>query len=378
VEVADPPEGGKEEDYVLVVRRGEEEVARYASGDLKRGGRGPLGLPGDGPAPVAVAEVTRSRRPASGRYPLAIPPAERPDAAAFVGDVEARTGLGGLAAIDEITMLVAPDLMAPGAGGDVDLDRARAVQAEMVDQCTTLHDRMAILDPPSGSTVQEILARRTEAMPDSGFAVLYYPWLGVYDPCGSQPLFVPPSGHMAGVWSRTDAQRGVHKAPANETLTGVLELQTQVTRAEQALLNPLGINVIRSFPGRGIRVWGARTLATSKQEWRYVNVRRLFNYLEESIAEGTHWVVFEPNDQDLWQRIKRTVGAFLLTTWRDGALFGRKPEEAFYVKCDEETNPPDVIEQGRVVIEVGVAPVKPAEFVVFQIAQLTSGAMVGE
>jgi phage tail sheath protein FI len=170
----------------------------------------------------------------------------------------------------------------------------------------------------------------------------------------------------------------VHKAPANEPVSGVIELQTQVTRAEHGLMNPEGINVVRVFPSGGIRVWGARTATTTRREWQYVNVRRLFNYIEESIAEGTQWVVFEPNDPNLWQRIVRTVSAFLFVTWRDGALFGRKPEEAFYVRCDESTNPPETIEEGRVVIEIGLAPVKPAEFVVFEISQFPGGALVSE
>jgi phage tail sheath protein FI len=176
---------------------------------------------------------------------------------------------------------------------------------------------------------------------------------------------------MAGIWGRNDDTRGVWKAPANEVVAGALDLETNVTRREHDELNPAGINVIRAFPGRGIRVWGARTLS-SDSEWRYINVRRLFNFIESSILAGTQWVVFEPNDQDLWQRIRRTVTGFLLGLWREGALFGGTPEQAFYVKCDEETNPPDVIDAGRVVIEIGVCPVKPAEFVVFRISQLSS------
>jgi uncharacterized protein len=169
----------------------------------------------------------------------------------------------------------------------------------------------------------------------------------------------------------------VHKAPANEVIRGAVAVATQVTRGEQDLLNPIGVNVIRAFPGRGIRIWGARTLA-SDATWQYLNVRRLFNYIEESILLGTQWVVFEPNDIDLWQRIRRTIGAFLLRLWRDGALFGVKPEQAFYVKCDEETNPDEVIEAGQVVVEIGIAPVRPAEFVVINIAQRTGGGQVTE
>jgi phage tail sheath protein FI len=180
---------------------------------------------------------------------------------------------------------------------------------------------------------------------------------------------------MAGIWARTDESRGVWKAPANEVVLGALDVELKITSGEQSLLNPIGINCIRPFGVRGIRVWGARTLA-SDPSWRYLNVRRLFNMIETTILQGTQWVVFEPNDQALWQRVKRTIDAFLLGLWRDGALFGSTPEEAFYVKCDAETNPPESIDEGKLVVEVGVAPVKPAEFVIFRIGQWQGGSSV--
>jgi uncharacterized protein len=164
----------------------------------------------------------------------------------------------------------------------------------------------------------------------------------------------------------------VHKAPANEVVRGAVDLEIQITRGEQDLLNPIGVNCIRAFPGRGVRVWGARTMS-SDPAWRYLNVRRYFNYLEESILIGTQWVVFEPNDTNLWARIRRNVSAFLVNEWRSGALFGSRPEEAFYVKCDEETNPPESVDVGRVICEIGISPVKPAEFVIFRLAQFSSG-----
>jgi len=169
----------------------------------------------------------------------------------------------------------------------------------------------------------------------------------------------------------------VHKAPANEVVRGAIALETKITKGEHDLLNPKGINCIREFAGLGIRVWGARTIS-SDQSWRYLNVRRLFNYVEESVLEGTQWVVFEPNDTDLWARVRRTIHSFLLGVWRDGALFGATPEEAFYVKCDAENNPPDSVDAGRLICEIGIAPVKPAEFVVFRIAQYSGGASVSE
>jgi phage tail sheath protein FI len=203
-------------------------------------------------------------------------------------------------------------------------------------------------------------------------AALYYPWIEVMDPLTRRPITIPPSGHIAGVWARVDEQRGVHKAPANEVLMGANGLAFQVTHAEQGSLNMNGINCIRAFPGRGIRIWGARTLS-SDPEWRYINVRRLFNFVSESIMTGTQWSVFEPNDPFLWTSLTISVSNFLRGVWRRGALFGSTPSEAFYVKCDAETNPPEVIEAGQVVCEIGIAPVKPAEFVIFRLSQFTGG-----
>jgi phage tail sheath protein FI len=203
-------------------------------------------------------------------------------------------------------------------------------------------------------------------------AALYYPWIEVIDPLTRRPIAIPPSGHIAGVWARTDERRGVHKAPANEVILGATGLAFQVTHQEQGSLNKNGINCIRAFPGRGIRIWGARTLS-SDPEWRYINVRRLFNFISESIQTGTQWSVFEPNDQFLWNALSISVSSFLKNVWRSGALFGATPDEAYYVKCDAETNPPEVIDAGQVVCEVGIAPVKPAEFVIFRLSQYTGG-----
>jgi phage tail sheath protein FI len=268
--------------------------------------------------------------------------------------------------------------MASYESGQIDLDGVRAVQGAMIEHCEAMKDRMAILDAPKGLTPQQVREWvKEKARYSSPYAALYYPWVSFYDPQLRQPRLMPPSGAVAGIWGRTDETRGVHKAPANEVVAGALDLELLVNRREHDDLNPAGINVIRAFPGRGILVWGARTLADDSS-WRYVNVRRLFNYIESSILAGTQWVVFEPNDLELWQRIKRTVSSFLLGLWRDGALFGATPDQAYYVKCDAETNPPDVVDAGYVVIEVGIAPVKPAEFVVFRIAQLPTGGGVQE
>jgi phage tail sheath protein FI len=249
----------------------------------------------------------------------------------------------------------------------------RDLQGKMIAHCENMGDRMAILDAPANMLPQDILEwRMNTAGYDSKFATLYYPWIEVMDPISKAPLMVPPSGHVAGIWARTDATRGVHKAPANEVVLGANGLGFQVTGDEQGGLNKVGINCIRAFPGRGIRVWGARTLS-SDPEWRYVNVRRLFNFVSESIMEGTQWAVFEPNDHRLWMQLKISTSNFLTRVWRDGALFGSTPDQAFYVKCDSETNPPDVVEAGQVVVEIGIAPVKPAEFVIFRISQFAGG-----
>jgi hypothetical protein len=292
----------------------------------------------------------------------------------YIGSSADRTGFGGLEAVDEITMLACPDLMAAYQNGLIDLEGVQAVQLAMIAHCESMGDRLAILDPPPGLNAQQIKEWRVDkAGYDSKYAVLYWPWVKVFDPGSGENIFVPPSGHMAGIWGRNDDTRGVHKAPANEVVRGAIDLELRITKTEHDLLNPEGINVIRAFPGRGIRVWGARTLS-SDPAWRYVNVRRLFNYLEESILGGTQWTVFEPNDHALWAKIRRAISAFLVMEWRKGALFGLTPGEAFYVKCDGENNPAESIDAGMVVCEIGVAPVKPAEFVVFKLSQFSGGA----
>jgi phage tail sheath protein FI len=293
--------------------------------------------------------------------------------AEFQGDVSERSGVEGLEALDDVTMVCVPDLMTTPPGETLDLTMVKAVQTAMIAHCERMGDRVAIVDAPPNANPQEIKKWRMEiAGYDSSYAALYYPWIQVDDPILGQPIYVPPSGHMAGVWARSDNTRGVHKAPANEVVLGAIGLSYNCTKGEQDTLNPDGVNCIRAFPGRGIRVWGARTLS-SDPAWRYINVRRLFNFVEKSIERGTQWVVFEPNDQMLWARARRDVSAFLTTVWSDGALFGTSPGQAFYVKCDEELNPPESRDLGRLIIEIGLAPVKPAEFVIFRISQWAGG-----
>jgi len=307
----------------------------------------------------------------------------------IVGDGQGRKGLGVLEESDEIAIVAAPGYM-----------DAESYDA-LLSHCEKMKDRVAILDaPPQVSKIdaltkvatapaktkksrgasEEAISEADALRPrqsDGGWGAFYFPHITVRDPLSAKDLVdVPPSGHIAGIYARSDATRGVHKAPANEAVRGALNVTYRVTREEQATLNPNGVNCIRLFPGEGIRVYGARTLAESSSEWRYLNVRRLFNMIEESIARSTRWVVFEPNDRPLWKAIRRDVSAFLTMIWRQGALMGRTPEEAFFVQCDEETNPPEVIDAGTVVTVVGIAPVKPAEFVIFRIGQSAGGTQI--
>jgi phage tail sheath protein FI len=293
---------------------------------------------------------------------------------AFAGSESTRRGLGGLAIAEDVTMVLVPDLVtaATQEDGTLDLGLWKAVQTSLISHCEQYTNRMAILDAPPGMGPQQIKEWRSEtAMYDSAFAAFYYPWVKVENPVGTgsdTEILIPPSGHIAGLWARTDATRGVWKAPANDTLRGVLDIERTVTQNEQSLLNPIGINCIRPFGVRGIRVWGARTL-TSDTDWTYINVRRLFNMAEKTILDGTQFAVFEPNDMALWEGVKRTLNAFLRGLWTEGALVGTTPDQAFYVKCDADTNPPESVDAGKLIVEVGLAPVKPAEFVIFRIAQ---------
>ena len=271
-----------------------------------------------------------------------------------------RTGLKCFEEVDEIAIVAAP--------GQI----SAAVQDALLTHCETRKDRFAILDSP------ETISGGIDRLPkprDSKYGAYYFPWIQVYDPDKGN-VYVPPSGHIAGVYSRTDSERGVHKAPANEQIRGALGLKYDVSKGEQDLLNPKGINAIRNLNG-AVRIWGARTLSTDPS-WRYINVRRLFIMVESSIERATQWVVFEPNDHRLWKRVTRTISSFLTLLWRNGALMGTSPEQAFYVKCDEETNPAEVVDAGQLVVEIGLAPVKPAEFVIFRIGQMASGGGVEE
>lgn len=292
-----------------------------------------------------------------------------------------RRGIAAFEEIDEIAIVAAPGYTDP------------ASYDALLSHCEKMRYRVAILDAPEEVPSIEALLKVATAEkggkgpPEPGggspgvlartsnYGMYYFPWITTPDPMEPTTLInVPPSGHVAGIYARTDTLRGVHKAPANEPVRGALNVTYRVTDEEQGELNQRGINCIRYFSTEGIRVWGARTLGDP--EWRYVNVRRLFCMVEASIARSTRWVVFEPNNQTLWESMKRDVNAFLRRLWRDGALMGRTPEEAFFVKCDAETNPPEVVDAGTVMMMIGIAPVKPAEFIVFRIGQHAGGVEI--
>lgn len=285
---------------------------------------------------------------------------------------DAQRSLKVLEAVDDIPILCCPEEHGTGFAG---------ITEDLVQQCEILKDRFAIIQaaqtPPSPAQHTPTRA--------SKYAAYYYPWLEVRDAIKGIPVLIPPGGHVAGIYARSDIERGVHKAPANELIRGLYfdpqnpkrGLERQVTKGEQDILNPKGVNVLRFFPGRGPLVWGART-STLDPDWKYVNVRRLFIFVEESIEEATQWVVFEPNDEPLWARVRRTLSDFLTRLWMDGMLQGRTKEEAYFVRCDRTTMTQADIDNGRLIILIGIAPVKPAEFVIFRIGQWTGGSEVTE
>ena len=292
----------------------------------------------------------------------------------YLGDEPKRLGINGHFAYEDVNLVCAPDIM---KAYDIldnkdDADTiVQGIQEAILTFCKRAHYPFAILDTPPDKGVQEIADWRME-LPggDTMHGALYYPWIKITDPFDAKrKISIPPCGHIAGIYARSDNERGVHKAPANELVSGAIDLALKVTKNEQELLNPMGVNCIRQFPGRGIRVWGARTLAMTDPSWRYINVRRLFSYVEASVERSTQWIVFEPNDHILWAKVRRDITAFLRTVWLSGALFGVTPEQSFYVKCDEETNLPELRDLGQMVCEIGMAPVKPAEFVIFRFSQ---------
>jgi len=376
---------GPEDTFNLTVKKGTAEE-KFEGLTMARGAKNALEVVNKQSTLITLEEVRVTglaipeRAPAAGTYSLTVASSQAlapVSPAQYEGAVLDRTGLGGLEAIDQVTMVCAPDVMAAFQAGSLDRKGVQAVQLAMISHCERMGDRVAIIDPLPDMNAQEAYDWRVnEAGYDSKYAAMYYPWVEVANPdpnATTTTQFVPPSGFMAGVWARSDSERGVHKAPANEVIRGVIGLPTMLTPSEQGVLNPVGVNCIRAFPGRGIRIWGARTLS-SDPSWRYLNVRRLFNFVEKSIYQGTQWAVFEPNDVFLWGKLKRDVGAFLRTVWMGGALFGDTPDQAFFVKCDAENNPSATRDVGQLYIDIGIAPVKPAEFVIFRIGQYSPEA----
>ena len=271
-----------------------------------------------------------------------------------------RTGIKAFIDNDEVSIMAVPGVTIP------------AVQLDLLAHCENKSNRFAILDIPRDiKGVNDIKEYRN--MFDTSYGALYHPWLKVFDPLDKRNIAIPPSGSMAGIFARSDNTRGVHKAPANEIVRACVALDCQYNKGEQDILNPIGVNLIRFFTGQGIRVWGARTLS-SNALWRYINVRRLFIFLEESVKRNTDWVVFEPNDEELWARVKRSLDNFLVGVWRSGALFGATPAEAFFIKIDRTTMTQDDIDNGRLICVIGVSPVKPAEFVIFRFTQFTANS----
>jgi phage tail sheath protein FI len=270
----------------------------------------------------------------------------------------AGTGLSALAGIDDVSIVCVPGVT------------STAVQRAVLKHCQETGDRFCILDSAKGATVDEVIAQRQALASSKGFGALYHPWIAVSVKGQREEVFVPPSGHIAGLYARTDLQRGVHKAPAGTSLTGALRLEADLSEDACTRLYEEQINPIRAFPQKGIVVWGARTLADDP-EWRYVSVRRLAIYIEQSIRRGTEWAVLEPNEQALWDKVRASVTAFLTVVWKDGGLAGSRRQEAFFVRCDNTTMTQADIDRGQLVILVGFAPLKPAEFMLIKICLIT-------
>ncbi|HEV8474980.1 MAG TPA: phage tail sheath subtilisin-like domain-containing protein [Methylomirabilota bacterium] len=299
----------------------------------------------------------------------------RPEAGDYEGEADPNRdyalGLKQFEDIEDISIVAAPgSTWNYNRGYDEDAD---AIMRLLIGHAETMRYRIAVLDSADGLTIAEVRAMRARL--DSKYAALYYPWVTVLDPISRKEIDLPPSGFVAGIYARNDIERGVYKAPANEVVRLALGFETLLNKGQQEVLNPEGINCFRFFEGRGMRLWGARTIS-SDPEWKYVNVRRYFVYLERSIDKGTQWAVFEPNGEQLWANVRRTVEDFLLNEWQNGALLGDKPEKAFFVRCDRSTMTQNDLDNGRLICLIGVAPLKPAEFVIFRIGQWTADRKV--
>lgn len=292
-----------------------------------------------------------------------------PAAAAYQGvaDATAKSGLAAFEDLEDISIVAAPGYSQGYANGN--LVRVAQIQAYLISHCERMRYRIAVLDSPDDQTVGGVRAFRGQV--DSTHGALYYPWVRVVDPVTEEEMILPPSGFVAGIYARNDVEKGVHKAPANEVVRMAVGFEFLLNKSQQDVLNPEGVNCFRFFEGRGYRLWGARTIS-SDPEWKYVNLRRYFAYLERSIEKGTQWVVFENNHEPLWANVRRTVEDFLFNEWKSGHLMGEKPQEAYFVRCDRSTMTQNDIDNGRLICLIGVAPVRPAEFVIFRIGQWTA------
>ena len=249
------------------------------------------------------------------------------------------------------------------------MPEAGAIAGLLISHAERMRYRIAVLDSVPGHSIAEVRAYRGKL--DSRHAALYYPWVKIIDPVTSVENHYPPSGFVAGIYARNDVERAVYKAPANEVVRLAIGFEKMLNKGQQEVLNPEGVNCFRYFEGRGMRLWGARTIS-SDPEWKYVNLRRYFAYLERSIDKGTQWAVFEPNGERLWANVRRTIEDFMLNEWQSGALLGDRPEKAYFVKCDRSTMTQNDLDNGRLVCQIGVAALRPAEFVIFRIGQWTA------
>lgn len=294
---------------------------------------------------------------------------EAPTPADYAGDAtdpRAKTGLAAFEDLADVSIVAAPGYSAGGNRDDAAMTRTQAVTDALISHAERMKYRIAVLDAADGQSLADVRAQRAQI--DSSHAALYFPWVRILDPITGQEVDLPPSGFVAGIYARNDVENGVHKAPANETVRGAVRFEVMLNKAQQDVLNPLGINCFRFFEGRGYRLWGARTVS-SDPEWKYVNLRRYFAYLERSIELGTQWAVFENNSEPLWANVRRTIEDFLFNEWKSGRLMGEKPAEAFFVRCDRSTMTQNDIDNGRLICLIGVSPVRPAEFVIFRIGQ---------
>lgn len=299
---------------------------------------------------------------------------ERPTAAEYEGEASPastkKTGLKSLEGIDDISIVAAPG-STYGYQKAAYRPVAQTITGLLIAHAENMRYRIAVLDSGDDQAIADVLALRGRV--DSKYAALYYPWVSILDPVTQREINLPPSGFVAGIYARNDINRAVYKAPANEVVNLAIGFEQLLNKSQQDVLNPQGVNCFRYFVGRGFRLWGARTIS-SDPEWKYVNLRRYFAYLEHSIDKGTQWAVFEPNGDALWANIRRTIEDFLFNEWVSGALLGEKPEKAFFVRCDRSTMTQNDLDNGRLVCQIGVAPLRPAEFVIFRIGQWTGDA----